>query len=47
MSWWDVPGGPVVRNSPSNVGGICWIPGQGTKIPRASWPKNQNVKQKE
>ena len=23
------------------------IPGQGTKIPHASWPKNQNIKQKQ
>ena len=24
-----------------------WIPGWGTKIPHASWPKNQNIKQKQ
>ena len=23
------------------------IPGQGAKIPHASWPKNQNIKQKQ
>ena len=42
----DVLGGPVVKTSPSNAGGVGSIPGRGTKIPRASWPKNQNIKQK-
>ena len=41
---WDFPGGPVVKTSPSNAGGAGLIPGQGTKIPHASWPKNQNIK---
>ena len=27
----DFPGGPVVRASPSNAGGVGSIPGQGTK----------------
>ena len=40
----DFPGGPVVRISPSNVG---LIPGQISKIPRASWPENQNRRQKQ
>ena len=39
------PGGPVVKSSPSNAGGAGSIPGQGEKIPHASWP--QNVKQKQ
>ena len=32
---------------PSNAGVVGSIPGQGAKIPRASWPKNQNIKQKQ
>ena len=28
----DFPGGPVVKNSPSNSGDVGLIPGQGTKI---------------
>ena len=31
----DFPGGPVVKNLPSNVGGAGSIPGWGTKIPQA------------
>ena len=31
----DFPGGPVVKNSPSNVGDMGSIPGQGTQIPHA------------
>ena len=42
----DFPGGPVVKTSPSNAGGAGSIPGQGAKIPHASWPKNQNIEQK-
>ena len=41
------PGGPVVTSSPPNVGDAGLIPGWGTEIPRASWPKNQNMKQKQ
>ena len=33
--------------SPSNVRGISSIPDQGAKIPHASGPKNQNMKQKQ
>ena len=44
---WDFPGGPVVKTLPSNAGGAGLIPGWGAKIPRASWPKNQNIKQKQ
>jgi len=29
---WNFPGGPVVKNRPSNVGDEGSIPGQGTKI---------------
>ena len=31
----DFPGGPVVKNPPSNAGDVGLIPGQGTKIPYA------------
>ena len=43
----DFPGGQVVKTSPSNVGGLGSIPGLGAKIPHASWPKTQNIKQKQ
>ena len=33
---WDFPGGPVVKNLPSNAGDVGSIPGQGTKIPHAA-----------
>ena len=29
------------------LGGVGSIPGQGVKIPHASWPENQNIKQKQ
>ena len=35
----DFPGGPVVKNSSSNVDCVGLIPGGGGKIPHASWPK--------
>ena len=44
---WDYPGGPVVETSPSNAGGTGLIPGQGARIPHASPPKDQNIKQKQ
>ena len=44
---WDFPGGPVVKTSPSNAGGAGLIPGWGAKIPHASQPENQNIKQKQ
>ena len=31
----DLPGGPVVKNPPSNAGEMGSILGQGTKIPHA------------
>ena len=37
----DFPGGPVVKTSPSTAGGTGSIPGQGTKIPHVSQPKNK------
>ena len=42
----DFLGGPVVKNPPFNAGGAGLIPGRGAKIPHASGPKNQNIKQK-
>ena len=39
------PSGPVVRTSPSNAEGRGSIPAQGTEIPYALWPKNQNIRQ--
>ena len=43
----DFPGGPVVKMSPSNAGGVGSIPSQGAKTPHASWLKNQTIKQKQ
>ena len=43
----DFPGGPVVKTSPSNAGGVGLIPGQGAKTLLASQPKSQNKKQQQ
>ena len=43
----DLPGGPVVKTSPSMAGSSSSIPGQGAKIPHASQLKNQNLKLKQ
>ena len=43
----DFSGGQVVKTLPSNAGGLGSIPGLGAKIPHASWPKTQNIKQKQ
>ena len=37
----------MVKTSPSNAGSAGSIPGRGAKIPHASGPKNQNIKQKQ
>ena len=37
----------MVKTSPSSVGGAGSIAGQGAKIPHASRPKNQIIKQKQ
>ena len=42
----DFPSGPVFNILPSNAGVAGLNPGQGTKIPHASQPQNQNIKQK-
>ena len=39
---WNLPGGPVVKTSPSNTGDTGSIPGWGAKIPYALWLKTQN-----
>ena len=43
----DFSAGPVIKISSSNTGDAGLIPGQGAKIPHASWPKTQNIKQKQ
>ena len=43
----DCPDGPVVKTSSSKAGGVGLIPGRGDKILHTSWPKNQNIKQKQ
>ena len=35
MHYWDFPGGPVLKNPPSNAGATGSIPGRGTKISHA------------
>ena len=47
MKFRDVSGCPVVKTSPPKAGGVGLTPGQGAKIPHASPPKNQNIKQKQ
>ena len=41
----DFPGCPVVEASPSDAGVVDLMPGRGTKVPRASWPKKPKQKQ--
>ena len=41
-----LPGGLVVKTSPSNIGGAGSISDWGTKTVNIWWPKNQNMKQK-
>ena len=44
----DFPGGPVVKTSPSSLGGVgSVVPRRGAKIPHALQPKHQNIKQKQ
>ena len=43
----DLPGSPMVETSPSNAGGMGLIPGKEARIPQASQPKKQNIKQKQ
>ena len=37
----------VIKTWPSNEGGAGLISAWETKMPHASWPKNQNIKQKQ
>ena len=37
----------MVKTSPFSAEGAGLVPGQGAKIPGASQPKNQNIKQKQ
>jgi len=37
----DFPDGTVVRILPYSTGNVGSIPGQGTRIPHALWPKKQ------
>ena len=43
----DFPAGPVVKTSPANAGSMDSIPGWGVKVPHASQPKTQHIKQKQ
>ena len=47
MVWGDFTGGSVIKNPPSSARRARMTPGQGTKIPHASRPKHQNIKQKQ
>ena len=38
----SVPGSPMAKTQPCKAGGGGSIPGQGTKIQHASWPKDRN-----
>ena len=40
----DFLGGPEVKTSLSNAGAVGSIPGQGAKIPHASWPNKPKHK---
>ena len=42
----DFLGDSVVKTSPYNAGGACFIPGWGTR-PCMLWGQNQNIKQKQ
>ena len=44
---WGLPGDPMVKTLPDNARGAGLILGWGSKIPPASWPKKQNIKQKQ
>ena len=44
VKWRELPGGPEVKTSPSSAEGAGSVPGQGAKIPHASWPKKKNKK---
>lgn len=39
----DFPGGPVVEAEPFSAGVVSSVPGLGTGVLQASWPKGQDV----
>ena len=41
----DLPGGPIVKTSPSNIGDAGSTPDPEAKVPHASQSKNQKIKQ--
>ena len=43
----DLPGGTVIKTLSSNARDVGLIPGWGARIPHASQPKKQNIKQKQ
>ena len=43
----DFPDFPVVKTLSSNAEGVGSIPGEIAKIPHTTWPKKQNIKQKQ
>ena len=43
----DFPGRQVVETWLSNADGVSLIPDKGAKVPYSSWPKNQNIRQKQ
>ena len=43
----DFPDNLVVKTMPSSGRGEGSVPGQRDKIPHATWPKTQNIKQKQ
>ena len=44
---WDFDGHPVFETLPFNAGGVGSSPDWGARIPHVSWPKSQNIKQKQ
>ena len=44
---WDFHGHPVVETLSFTARGVGSSPGWGARIPHASWPKSQNIKQKQ
>ena len=45
--FWDFPGGPGVKNPPSNAGDSGSTPGRGTKIPHASGQLSSHASMRE
>ena len=43
--FWDFPGGSVIKSLRLHLMGS--VPSWGAKFPHASWPKHQNIKQKQ